>query len=79
MPQELNATDLSHAKNLLTSQGPSGMYDFLASKGYKYPTLANGVARGNSIAGVVGFSRISSPNWQCASLGGQTAKTTKLI
>lgn len=53
MTQELNVTDLDHARSLLKSQGPGAMYDFLSAKGYKYATLANGVAKGNSVAGAV--------------------------
>lgn len=56
MPQELSQADLDSARLLLESSGPSAAYDFLAKQGYTYATLANGVARSNSIAGVVAIS-----------------------
>ncbi|CNI10567.1 putative serine protease [Yersinia aldovae] len=52
---QLNAADLAYARQLLEankeSKDPGPMYDFLASKGDRYAILANGVARGDSIAG----------------------------
>ena len=60
MPQELRMTDLNYAKGLLESKGPTEMYDFLASKGYKYATLANGVAKRNSVAGDVSVHYMKS-------------------
>ena len=51
MVQQLNQSDLNAAKSLLNSSGPAAMYSYLESKGYKYATLANGVAKGDSLAG----------------------------
>jgi len=51
MEQVLTQSDLDHARTLLNERGPSAMYDYFESKGYRYATLANGVARGDSIAG----------------------------
>jgi subtilisin-like proprotein convertase family protein/Ca2+-binding RTX toxin-like protein len=48
MPQKLLAQDISHARELLQSSGPGPMYDFLISKGYKYPILENGIAKGGA-------------------------------
>ncbi|MHC8301726.1 hypothetical protein [Pseudomonas sp. ZS1P83] len=56
MAKVLTVADLEHARNLLASQGPGPMYDFLSAKGYKYATLANGVAKGNSVAGEVAIN-----------------------
>ena len=56
MPQELKMSDLDYAKGLLASKGPEEMYDYLAAKGYKYATLANGVVKGNSVAGEVAIN-----------------------
>lgn len=54
---QLNAADLACARELLAahqeSKDPSPMYDFLASKGDRYARLANGVAKGDSIAGAM--------------------------
>lgn len=62
MPMELTNVDLSHAKSLLDSAGPSAMYDYLSQKGYQYATLANGVAKGDSVAGevAIGFMKSAS-------------------
>src|SRR5207253_7030060 len=64
MTQVLTIADLDHARNLLRSQGPSSMYDFLSAKGYKYATLANGVAKGNSVAGevAINFMKLTAAN-----------------
>lgn len=51
MPDLLNNDDMNYAKRLLEESGPTAMYDYLSSKGYEYATLANGVAKGNSLAG----------------------------
>jgi subtilisin-like proprotein convertase family protein/Ca2+-binding RTX toxin-like protein len=56
MEQTLTKTDLDHARSLLESQGPGSMYDFLSARGYKYATLANGVAKGNSVSGEVAIN-----------------------
>jgi subtilisin-like proprotein convertase family protein/Ca2+-binding RTX toxin-like protein len=56
MPQELKMSDLDYAKGLLASKGPEEMYDYLAAKGYKYATLANGVVKGDSVAGEVAIN-----------------------
>ncbi|WP_430738563.1 S8 family serine peptidase [Pseudomonas putida] len=44
--------DVRRARELFESQGVGAMYDYLESKGDRYATLANGVAKGNSIAGI---------------------------
>ncbi|VVO88756.1 hypothetical protein PS874_02061 [Pseudomonas fluorescens] len=54
--QKLTIVDLDQARSLLDSGGPGAMYDFLSAKGYKYATLANGVAKGNSVAGAVAIN-----------------------
>ncbi|MCX2898529.1 S8 family serine peptidase [Pseudomonas mandelii] len=54
--QKLTVGDLEQARRLLGSDNPGGMYDFLSAKGYKYATLANGVAKGNSVAGAVAIN-----------------------
>lgn len=54
--QKLTIVDLDHARSLLDSRGPGAMYDFFSAKGYKYATLANGVAKGNSVAGAVAIN-----------------------
>ncbi len=56
MPQGLTVTDLDHARALLGSAGPGAMYDYLAAKGFKYAVLANGVAKGDSVAGEVAIN-----------------------
>ncbi|WP_275077501.1 calcium-binding protein, partial [Pseudomonas corrugata] len=43
--------DLAYASDLLASGGPAAMYNYLASNGYLYANLANGVANGGSLAG----------------------------
>ncbi|QAY88989.1 hypothetical protein [Pseudomonas sp. ACM7] len=56
MTQGLTVVELDHAKSLLSSAGPGAMYDYLAAKGYKYAVLANGVAKGDSVAGEVAIN-----------------------
>jgi hypothetical protein len=56
--EKLTGEDLDNAQRLLDSKGPGAMYDFLSAKGYKYATLANGVAKGNSVAGAVAINFI---------------------
>ncbi len=56
MPEILNQENLNFAKQLLEESGPSAMYDYLSSKGYNYATLANGVARGDSLGGAAALS-----------------------
>lgn len=56
MPQELSRSDLDQARTLLNSSGPSAMYDYLSGKGYTYATLANGVAKGDTLAGVAAIN-----------------------
>ncbi|MGK3118991.1 S8 family serine peptidase [Pseudomonas corrugata] len=51
MAEVLKQADLDYAQSLLGSNGPAAMYDYLAARGYKYAELANGVAKGNSLAG----------------------------
>lgn len=61
---QLNAADLACARELLAahqeSKDPSPMYDFLASKGDRYARLANGVAKGDSIAGAMAIHYLES-------------------
>lgn len=61
---QLNAADLACARQLLEShqesKNPGPMYDFLASKGDRYAVLANGVARGDSIAGAMAIHYLES-------------------
>lgn len=61
---QLNAADLACARQLLEShkesKDPGPMYDFLISKEDRYATLANGVARGNSIAGGMAIHYLES-------------------
>ncbi|HEN3633908.1 TPA: S8 family serine peptidase [Yersinia enterocolitica] len=61
---QLNAADLACARQLLEankeSKDPSPMYDFLASKGDRYARLANGVAKGDSIAGAMAIHYLES-------------------
>jgi Ca2+-binding RTX toxin-like protein len=51
MANSLNTDQLAHASKLLEAGGPAAMYDYLASEGYRYAILANGVAKGDSLAG----------------------------
>ena len=51
MLQELSANDLEDVKQILEGSGPTAAYDFLSAKGYKYPVLANGVAKGGTLSG----------------------------
>lgn len=44
--------DVRRAREIFESEGTGAMYDYLASKGDRYAVLANGVAKGNSIAGI---------------------------
>ncbi|MBK5000958.1 S8 family serine peptidase [Pseudomonas sp. S31] len=44
--------DVKHAREIFQGKGVRAMYDYLAGKGDRYAVLANGVARGNSIAGI---------------------------
>jgi subtilisin-like proprotein convertase family protein len=48
--------DLLHAKKLFESDGPQAMYDFLETKGLRYATLANGVAKGSTVAGTASIN-----------------------
>ncbi|CNH26698.1 putative serine protease [Yersinia thracica] len=61
---QLNAADLACARQLLEankeSKDPSPMYDFLATKGDRYARLANGVAKGDSIAGAMAIHYLES-------------------
>ncbi|PNM19254.1 S8 family serine peptidase [Yersinia enterocolitica] len=61
---QLNAADLACARQLLEankeSKDPGPMYDFLASKGDRYAILANGVVRGDSIAGAMAIHYLES-------------------
>lgn len=52
----LSHSDIELARFLLESKGPSAMYDQLATKGDRYAVLANGVARGDTIAGVAAIN-----------------------
>ena len=52
----LEVADIEEASVALESKGPSAMYDLLAAKGDKYAVLANGVARGDSVAGVAAIN-----------------------
>jgi len=47
----LELADVQEARRALDEHGPSAMYDVLAAKGDQYAVLANGVARGDSVAG----------------------------
>lgn len=51
MVDVLKGKDLDYAQSLLDGNGPAAMYDYLTARGYKYAELANGVAKGNSLAG----------------------------
>lgn len=55
----IEAVDVERAQSLLENEGPTAMYDYLAGKGDRYATLANGVARGDSVAGVAAISFMS--------------------
>lgn len=57
---KLSIEELEFAEKLLVEAGPSAMYDYLSAKGDKYAVLANGVARGDSIAGVVAINYMKS-------------------
>jgi hypothetical protein len=48
--------DISKARELLVNQGPSAVYDFLASKGSRYAILANGVSKEDKFAGITAVS-----------------------
>ncbi|TNF83810.1 hypothetical protein FGE05_06290 [Pseudomonas sp. ICMP22404] len=50
--------DLAYASDLLASGGPAAMYNYLASNGYLYANLANGVANGGSLAGDAALSHM---------------------
>lgn len=52
----LEASDVDKARSALAQHGPAAMYDILAAKGDQYALLANGVARGDSVAGVAAIS-----------------------
>jgi subtilisin-like proprotein convertase family protein len=45
--------DVKRARELFESQGVGDMYDYLASRGDRYAVLANGVAKGESLAGII--------------------------
>ncbi|HDS1736226.1 S8 family serine peptidase [Pseudomonas sp. BP8] len=51
--------DVNRARRTFESEGAAAMYDYLAGKGDRYALLANGVAKGNSIAGLaaIGFMK----------------------
>ncbi len=53
---KVEMADIDEARAALESKGPSAMYDLLAAKGDKYAVLANGVARGESVAGVAAIN-----------------------
>lgn len=48
---DIKKLDLDLADILREEHGPAAMYDYLASFGYVYPKLANGVVNGDSLAG----------------------------
>nr|WP_261372126.1 hypothetical protein [Yersinia bercovieri] len=54
---QLTATELACAREILEShkqsKDPGPMYNYLASKGDRYAVLANGVVRGDSLAGAM--------------------------
>ncbi|MCE0849673.1 S8 family serine peptidase [Pseudomonas asiatica] len=52
----LTKEDLEKARNILDSKGVGDMYDYMAMKGDRYAILANGVAKGNSIAGLAAIN-----------------------
>ncbi|MBK7901346.1 MAG: hypothetical protein IPJ99_18860 [Betaproteobacteria bacterium] len=52
-PNVLTQNNLDYARSLLDQGRVSGMYDYLAAQGYQYARLANGVARGDSPAGLI--------------------------
>ncbi|MFJ4345308.1 S8 family serine peptidase [Pseudomonas sp. NPDC089401] len=56
----LSVNDLALARAALAENGPGAMYDLLAAKGDQYAVLANGVARGDSIAGVAAIHYMKS-------------------
>ncbi|MBJ7538893.1 S8 family serine peptidase, partial [Marinomonas transparens] len=47
----ITTDDLAHAQSLLENGQLSEMYDYLASKGDRYSTLAKGVVEGNTVSG----------------------------
>lgn len=62
MTQVLGKAQLDEARRLLSNGGPAAMYDYLASRGYKYAVLANGVVKGDSMAGeaALNFMRVTA-------------------
>lgn len=47
----MTTADAAQARRILDSGGPSAMYQYLKSKGFRYAELADGVATGDSVAG----------------------------
>ena len=56
MQEKLNLDDLGFAEKFLQESSPSIMYQYLSGVGYKYTTLALGVAEQNTIAGIVALN-----------------------
>ena len=52
-PNVLTQDNLNYANSLLDQGRVSEMYDYLAAQGYQYAQLANGVANGDSPAGLI--------------------------
>ncbi|MDY6483201.1 hypothetical protein SKM54_12210 [Acinetobacter faecalis] len=47
-PKEMN---IDTARGFLEQGNPTGMYNYMKDYGYIYPELANGVVKGDSLAG----------------------------
>lgn len=52
----LTKEDIAAARSIFESKGVGDMYDYMAMKGDRYSVLANGVAKGNSIAGLAAIN-----------------------
>lgn len=52
----LTKEDIAVARKIFESKGVGDMYDYMAMKGDRYAVLANGVAKGNSIAGLAAIN-----------------------
>lgn len=52
----LTKQEIEHARKVFENEGVTQMYDYMATKGDRYAMLANGVAKGNSIAGMAAIN-----------------------
>ncbi|GAA5177490.1 hypothetical protein GCM10025771_14700 [Niveibacterium umoris] len=63
MGMHIVSKDISDAETLLNQGRLSDMYSLLASKGDRYAELANGVAKGDTLAGQTALNCMKQTAW----------------